>query len=100
MRCNVFKLTTDNWFPSYKLNCWFNGKQPGETGLVEVTFTKLGPSIEDNSPGWRTCVWGGDDCGMEKDFINEKEAWCCFLEVIGLEDVTMEKLHTMGFVSA
>jgi len=37
---------------------------------------------------------------MERDFTDEKTAWCCFLEVIGLEDVTMATLKERGFVGA
>ena len=99
MHCNVFKVTSDDWFPPYRLGSWYNGTKPNETQLVEVSFTQTGPNPP-TSGEWRVCVWGGDDCGMEKDFTAENEAWCCFLEVIGLEDVTMEELKNREFVSA
>ena len=36
MRVEVFKETTDDWYPSYKMD-------GGRTMLVEVSFLKLGP---------------------------------------------------------
>jgi len=36
-----------------------------------------------------------------KDFADDEElAWNCFLQVIGMEDVTINKLKFMGFISA
>lgn len=93
MECNVFKKTSDEWYPPYTLKEGAN-----ESNLVEVTFTRIGPHKQ---PGdWRVCAWGMDDMGMEKDFADEKAAWCCFLEVIGLEDVTIKGLKARGFWSA
>jgi hypothetical protein len=65
--------------------------------LVRVTFTTIGPKDVNE---WRVCVWGNDDCGMERDFEDEKAAWCCFLEVIGFDYVTRSNLQRLGFVSA
>jgi hypothetical protein len=95
MRTDVFKYTSDDWYPSYILTNSHNKIK----GLVKVSFTQTGPNppIEGE---WRVCVWGEDDCGMEQDFVNETIAWCCFLEVIGLEDVTMASLNSLGFISA
>ena len=100
MEVRVFKNTSDQWYPSYYLGNWYNGVQPGGSMVVEVSFLQTGPA--DTKSDWRVCVWGADDCGMEKDFdqTKEAEAWLCFLEVIGLEDVTRTKLMELGFVSA
>lgn len=97
MRCDVYKKTTDDWCPSYSL-FWYEAGHEREK-VVSVTFCQTGqhPPIDGD---WRVCVWGSDDCGMERDFQKENEAWCCFLEVIGLEDVTMDALKERGFVSA
>lgn len=97
MRVDVFKRTSDDWYPSYSLNEYNKGIEHQK--LVEVTFCQTGPNPPYNG-GWRVCAWGGDDCGMEKDFSDETFAWNCFLQVIGLDDVTKDKLHDMGFVSA
>lgn len=87
MRCEVFKITSDDWYPSYKLE--------DKTKLVQVSFMQiLLPS------SWLVCVWGQDDCGMEKFFGTENEAWCTFLRIIGLEDVTMSELTKLGLTSA
>lgn len=97
MRVDVFKRTSDDWFPSYSLQQWNKGVE--SQMLVEVTFCTTGPKPPHNGD-WRVCAWGGDDCGMEKDFKDETLAWNCFLQVIGMEEVTMKALEDMGFVSA
>ena len=97
MKVSVFKRTTDDWHPSYQLSGWNKGVEHQK--LVDVIFTQTGPNPPVDGK-WRVCVWGGDDCGLERDFSTESEAWACFLEVIGLEDVTMEALIERGFVSA
>jgi len=93
MRVDVFKRTSDCWYPEYE--CDYVG------GLVEVSFTKTGP-VGCTEPHWRVCVWGADDIGMEKDFDyhHRETAWACFLEVVKLEDVTVKSLQKMGFISA
>ena len=83
----VFKRSSSDWYPAFRipLGCF----------LVKVSFLQLSPI-----GGWRVCAWGGDDFGLEKDFDDEKEAWTCFLEVIGLDDVSHEELKALGFRSA
>lgn len=99
MRVDVFKRTSDDWYPSYELAQWNKGIEHQK--LVEVSFLQTGPKPKPLIGGeWRVCIWGGDDCGMERDFADEKVAWCCFLEVIGLNDVTMAALKERGFVGA
>lgn len=91
-RVDVFKLTEDNWYPPYYID---------NNAAVMVSFTPL-RSEENQCEQWRVCVWGNDDCGMEKDFAfnEEAKAWCCFLEVIGMEYVNMKDLKKLGFYSA
>ena len=93
MKVDVYKRTSDNWYPSYKSD---------DGDLVAVSFVKTGPSDSPTDFEWRVCAWGNDDCGMEKDFPPDQEsaAWTCFLEVIGLEFVNMKDLKSLGFVSA
>lgn len=101
MRVEVFKITSDDWYPSYHLDSWHQGVQ--KQGLVEVAFVQTGPDPKNGLGEWRVCVWGGDDCGMERDYpgtTGETECWTMFLQVIGLQDVTMNKLKTLGFRSA
>lgn len=92
MWIDVFKRTSDEWYPS------FLEYRNGES-LVRVSFTQTGPNPPIDGE-WRVCAWGADDCGLEKDFTDEQEAWVCFLEVIGYEDVTMDSLAKLGFKSA
>jgi len=87
----LFKATRDDWRSSYRLN---NGEL-----YVMVSFTQTGPNPPTQGE-WRVCVWGDDDCGMEKDFLIENEAWLTFVTVIGWEYVNMDALKLIGFVSA
>lgn len=96
MHCDVFKRTSDNWYGNYKIK-----NDARVSDLVEVSFTVTGPDPRHHQGEFRVCVWGNDDCGMEKDFADDEElAWNCFLQVIGMKDVTKEKLKILGFVSA
>ena len=92
MKTQVFKETKDCWYPSYKLT---DGKM-----LVRVVFTQTGPNPKGGDGEWRVCVWGDDDCGMERDYDNEILAGNMFQYVIGLEYVDMETLKANGFWSA
>ena len=98
MRTSVFKITSDDWCPSYKLSQQHDRVKCQK--LVEVSFTQTGPDPKHGAGKWRVCAWGGDDLGMDRDFTDEKKAWCCFLEIIGLDDVTIAALKERGFVSA
>lgn len=89
--CSVFKKTSDDWYPNYITTCGLL--------LVVVTFKATGPIPKDNTE-WVVCVWGNDDCGMEKFFTNEKEAWTTFLAIIEMETVSMSELTKLGLVSA
>lgn len=84
MRVDVFKRTDDDWYPSYNLEQWNKGVEKQK--LVEVTFCTTGANPPYDGE-WRVCIWGGDDCGLEKDFSDETMAWDCYLQVIGLETV-------------
>ncbi len=87
----VYKITNDEWYPSFKLD---DGIM-----LVRVSFLEL-PTFNNEIKLWRVCAWGNDDCGVEKDFESETEAWVCFLEIIGLQAVNSDALFSRGFVSA
>jgi hypothetical protein len=79
----VFKFTTEDWHPSYKLDGRYRGKQG--LLLLEVSLLKL-PSTKE----WRVCVWGSDDFGMERDYArcDKKQAIEMFLAVIAEEVVS------------
>lgn len=88
MRVEVFKQTQDDWYDNYKV---VGGA--GVSDLVKVTFMNL-------QSGWRVCVWGNDDYGLECDFESEAKAWNIFLQVIGMEFVNQQALRDLGLVAA
>ncbi len=90
-RVEKMKFTDDDWCPSYEHNM--------------VCVSLITDMKEFNGEGvWhRVCVWGEDDCGMEKDFFGEDQrvdAENCFAKVINLQRVNRSDLKAMGFVSA
>jgi len=92
-RIDVFKLTQDDWYPAYQLAGWFRGKKG--TRLVTVSFIEM-----INGGGWRVCVWGGDDYGLERDLDDWGEAIELFDEVIRQEFVNQQWLRDQGFQHA
>jgi hypothetical protein len=96
MDIDVFKRTTDDWYGNYKIQ-----SDARVSDVVEVSFTTTGPNPKQHQGEFRVCVWGNDDCGMEKDFADDEElAWNCFFQVIGLDYVNKDSLRSLGFVSA
>ena len=94
MRFLVFKETSDDWYGNYIVT------SPYVKELVEVEFHGNIAAPLEPVPFYRVSVWGNDDCGMEFDCDNEKLALSVFMEVIGWDDVKMEKLSDLGFKSA
>ena len=68
--------------------------------LVEVTFTQTGPDPDLGLGKWRVCVWGNDDCGMERDFDLEGDALHIFYHIISWTYVNKDQLKNAGFVFA
>ena len=95
MKINVFKQTNDEWYGNYKIE-----DDCRVYGLVEVKFTQTGPDPKYGLGEWRVCVWGNDDFGMERDFIDEDEALNIFYQVIGWDYVNVDPLKTLGFITA
>lgn len=81
----VMVKTTDNWFPNY------------EGDQVALSLTKLqGYPIT-----YRVCVWGMDDCGMERDFqTNDPTEAKKLFDKLKDAIVTMGYLSELGFISA
>ena len=46
------------------------------------------------------CVWGNDDCGMERDFDLEGDALHIFYHIISWTYVNKDQLKNAGFVFA
>lgn len=84
-----FKPTTDDWCPN------FDGNK------VRV---RIMCNMEHNGKIWhRVCVWGMDDCGLERDFFGisqEKDALEVYARVMNLDFVNFAPLKEMGFKSA
>lgn len=87
MKIEVYKETDENWFGNYEID---------DKKLVKVMFTQTGPFPPDNGE-WRVCVWGTDDFGMEKDFIDHDEAMKCFQTVIQFDKIKQMELIRLGF---
>ena len=91
MNVDVFKKTSDDWHPSYRVNCWW-----GDTLFVHVGFAQPEPYPEPPC-NWIVTVSGMGNDILVKEFEYETEAWVCFLQVIGMEDVTRESVINLGF---
>lgn len=88
----AFKVTADDWCPSYKLSGYHRGhKNPL---LVEVSHHEL------TNGEYRVAVWGGDDMGMEFDTKSGNKARKLLLTILSWEVVSKEKLKELGFVPA
>lgn len=68
---------SDDWHPCFP------------SGLVAVGFFPL------KGGGWRVCVWGADDSGMEQDFEDEEVARRCRQELPIV--ISREDLRHLGF---
>lgn len=83
----VYKRTQDDWFPNYKAQDGLN--------LVRIHYFKQ--SCPDC---WVIVASGNDDFALRKEFPIEQEklAWCCFVEIIGQEFVSVGYLvDQLGF---
>lgn len=89
-KIEVYKTTEENWSPSYKL------LYSHPTFLVRCFIIQL----QDGQ--WRVAVWGADDFGMERDFLeeNKSEAGAVFMTVISQKSITLEFLKSLGFYPA
>jgi hypothetical protein len=93
---HVYKETNDDWYGNYKI-----ANTSVNADLVKVSFTQTGCDPKRFQGEFRVCVWGNDDCGMERDFgSDEASALNVFMQVIGLSTVDREYLIALQFVSA
>lgn len=98
-RIDVLKKTNDDWYPCIKVYNP-NTKPKDYESYVRVSFLELQP-INEHSYKWRVCVWGNDDCGMERDYMSKQEALQAFIDIISWGSVDMEPLNLKhGFYSA
>lgn len=84
-----YRPTKDNWYPNFKNN---------RVRVTIHTFQKYQGKI------WhRVCVWGSDDCGMEKDFHGKKtikQALELYNYLIKSPSVERKTLENLGFIIA
>ena len=86
-RMTVMMPTLDDWYPNHKLVNHSSGLIDG----VEVSFFELRPWSK-RPVMWRVCVWGNDDCGMERDFESRTNALAMYKKVTSWETVDKYKL--------
>lgn len=94
----VFKLTQEDWHPSYELARYYKGR-PNQF-MLEVSYLGELRRYKDRPRVWRTCVWGSDDFGMEYDASSEEDAFDKFMEIMHMKEVTRAALSSLGFVPA
>lgn len=85
----IFKATSDDWYPCFKVY---------DHTLVKVTCLELS-----DGSGWRVCVWGADDDGMERDWPTwqgQFPAFQMFMEIIRQPKISKQWLLEAGFVRA
>lgn len=80
--------TPEDWYPCY------DGKR------VRVSVLHL-PPFDGRLDGWRCCVWGADDFGMEQDWFGKdarKKATTAFADIT--DGITKSMLAQQGFQRA
>ena len=91
----VFKLTDEDWHPSFQMNGYYRGIQ--DPKLVKVSVFQM------SSGDWRVCVWGADDFGMEHDYTGHNagvHAMAMFNHLIALDKIRVTDLDHNGFQRA
>jgi len=92
-RISVFKLTRDDWYPSFQLST----RATGRTGRQIVELLRL--ELPDGD--WRVLARGGDDYGLERDFSGEDaeaQATTIFEGLLDWEFINQKELAALGFV--
>ena len=90
MRIDCFKQSSDDWHGNFRIA---DDKRHEGKKFVHL-------SLMDLSTGqFRVCVWGNDDCGMERDFSGSDypEALALYHAVASMTIVDRVTLQVMGF---
>lgn len=77
-----FLPTTDDWYPNWP------------RGTVKCSLLDL------RDKAVRVCVWGADDCGMERDYPHDEGDAACYLYLNLPNPVTKQWLTEHGFQRA
>ena len=89
MNVEVFKRTSDDWYPS------FSCEEIGQ--LVCVSFSLLDHTeMCDRPEKYVVSTCGNDDFSFSRFFESEQHAWTVFLQIIGQEDVSHEFVKSLG----
>ena len=75
----MFKTTTDNWYPNF------------ENDTIEISLLDMVDGT------FRVCAWGNDDFGMELDFESLGEAEYIYDIIDRLDIVNKSDLYELGF---
>lgn len=89
MRLIVYKQTADDFRSNFKLT-------DRDIELVRVRFCD-NISPPDREPCYRASVFGNDDLGFIFDSSDRDCAKQAFDKVISLDDITFNKLKSLGF---
>ena len=93
----VYRSSSDDWYGSYIVADESGRKH---TSGCSVTLCLVDYDCFITEDIWRVVVGGTANHAVKKDFCNYNEAFNCFIEVVKLEDVTLEILTDyMGFTS-
>jgi hypothetical protein len=75
-------VALDDWYPCF----------PGN--MVQVSFMLL------RDGKYRVCVWGADDCGMERDFDEQAPAQVLFTKLTKAAFIDRAMCISFGMVNA
>lgn len=91
-------FTADDWCPNYNVF----GEPDRDGDMVKVSLIHMGlynqKTKEIDFTGWRVCVWGADDYGMEIDVETRQQGEMWFNRVVNF--TSMDDLRAWGFVNA
>lgn len=93
-RQTMMMPTLDDWYPNHTLKDHPSGLVDG----VQVSFIELMPYGK-YPRKWRVCVWGNDDCGMERDYTDSErtDALAKYNLISSWETVDKYALQMHGF---
>lgn len=90
-----FLKTTDDWHP-----CW--NEDEVKVSVIRMKRLRKSEGLEER--GWRICLWGADDDGMERDFDkgdDGEDLRDILEEALSIpEPITKSWLRQKGYVQA
>ena len=97
-RQHKWVFTTEDWCPNYNV---FG--EPDRNGYqVKVLLIHMGHFSQKTKKfqftGWRVCIWGADDSGMEIDVETQQQGQMWFDRVVNY--ISRNELRAWGFVNA